>query len=243
MRHRALQAIGALIALQPIQLPPPRGYVNDFAGVIPAESQAQIQRIIDDVRAKSGGEIVVVTLPSIGQQNEADVARQIGRAWKVGRAGKPGDPARNTGVIILIVPKESSADGRGHVRIETGYGAEGFITDGTAGEIRDEAIPLLRQRDYGGATELMTRRVAERFGDEFHFTLDSTLAPAPVVRYPRSAPSPGIPGPLLFVLFLILFLIFVSAASRGRRGCGGCLPIFIPVGRGGWGGGGGSWGG
>src|SRR5919108_3306810 len=96
--HGALQAIGAALLLQGIQVPQPRGYVNDFANVIPAASASRIERIIDDVRAKSGGEIVVVTLPDVGQRDVADVAREIGRQWKVGRAGKPGDPARNNGV-------------------------------------------------------------------------------------------------------------------------------------------------
>ena len=71
--------------------------------------------------------------------------------------GGPGDRARNTGVIVLVVPKETSPDGQGHVFIETGLGAEGFITDATAGAMRDEAIPLFRQRDYGGGIELIHR--------------------------------------------------------------------------------------
>ena len=85
------------------------------------------------MRAKSGGEIVVVTLADIGDRAPSDVALQIGRQWKVGKKAAPGDPARNTGVIILVVPKETSSDGRGHVTIATGTGAEGFITDGRRG--------------------------------------------------------------------------------------------------------------
>ena len=61
----ARYAIGAALLLQTVQLPAPRGYVNDFANVIPAATQDHIQKIIDDVRAKSGGEIVVVTLSDI----------------------------------------------------------------------------------------------------------------------------------------------------------------------------------
>src|SRR5438067_645019 len=127
----------------------PVGFVNDFAQVIPADRAARIQRIIEDVRAKSGGDIGVVTLPDLKGRDKADVAREIGRAWKVGSAGKPGDPARNRGVVILVVPKETSSDG-GPVRIENGFGAGGFLTDATTGAIEDEAIPLLRQQDYGG---------------------------------------------------------------------------------------------
>src|SRR5437868_6273680 len=118
-------------ALQAFQLPAPQGYVNDFARIIPASNASTMQRIIDDVRTKSGGEIVVVTLPDLGGRPIEEVGLRIGREWKVGKNAKPGDPARNTGVIIIVVPKETSADGRGYVRIETGNGAEGFITDAT----------------------------------------------------------------------------------------------------------------
>jgi uncharacterized membrane protein YgcG len=60
-RHAILVAL--LLQARALQIPPPRGYVNDFADVLPAASETRIERIVEDVRAKSGGEIVVVTLP------------------------------------------------------------------------------------------------------------------------------------------------------------------------------------
>src|ERR687895_2266057 len=125
---RAAQNVGLALVLlvQGVQIPAPRGLVNDFANVIPAERELRIEQIAADVRAKSGGEITVVTLPNLGGRDVAEVALQIGRRWKVGRAGRPGDPARNTGVVILVVPKETSSEGRGRFRIETGTGAGGF---------------------------------------------------------------------------------------------------------------------
>ena len=89
-----------------LQLPRPVGYVNDFADVIPAEQEAQITRIIDEVRAKSGGEIVVVTLPSLERRPASEVALQIGREWRIGQKGEPGDSARNTGAVVLVAPTD-----------------------------------------------------------------------------------------------------------------------------------------
>src|SRR5262249_24505618 len=150
------------------------------------DDQAKVQAIVDDVRAKSGGEIVIVTLPDLGGRPIEEVSLRLGREWKVGKKGQPGDPARNTGVIILLVPQESSADGRGHARIEVGMGAEGFLTDGDAGQIRDAAIPYFIRHDYGGGIVLMTTMVAQRFAGEFHFTLDSTV----VRGFPSLGPAP-----------------------------------------------------
>jgi uncharacterized protein len=246
--HGALQAIGAVMALQAIQIPPPRGYVNDFANVISAESEARLTRIIEDVRAKSGGEIVVVTLPDIGEGEGSDVALRIGREWKVGQQGRPGDRARNAGIIILLVPRETQSVGGGHFRIETGQGTEGFITDGEAGDIYREVFAYFQesgtgQEQYSRALELATTRVADHFAREFGFALDTALVPrpAPVQRAPRG--GGGFPPQLFYILFILL-MFFLSSLGGGRRrgrrrsGCGGggCLPIILPF-PGGFGGG------
>src|SRR5690606_30217745 len=110
-----------------LRLPRPVGYVNDFANVLSAQDEARIGAVIEEVRAKSGGEIVVVTLPSLEGRTRDEVALQIGREWRIGRRGEPGDPARNTGVVVLVVPRETSPDGRGHLKIETGLGTTTFI--------------------------------------------------------------------------------------------------------------------
>lgn len=223
------------------QIPPPRGLVNDFANVIPAASSARMERIAQDVRDKSKGEMAIVTLADLGGREPSEVALRIGREWKVGNMAPIGDRSRNAGVVILLVPKETSSDGRGHCRIETGQGAEGFITDATSGDICREATPAFQQRDYGAGLELVTLRVAQRYAQEFGFTLDTSLA-APVMPAPsrRSAPSDG-GGINPVVLLIILFVVLSLLGGRRRRGC---FPIFIPFGgfggggRGGWGGGG-----
>ena len=65
-----LLLVALLAQLGQIQVPKPVGYVNDFAHVVNADMSARLERIIGDVKTKSGGEIVVVTLP-------ADVARDV----------------------------------------------------------------------------------------------------------------------------------------------------------------------
>ncbi len=222
-------------------IPAPRGLVNDFANVIPAANAARIEALVTDVRAKSKGEIAVVTLSDLAGRDVSEIALRIGREWKVGAKANIGDATRNAGVVILVVPKETSADGKGYVRIENGQGSEGFLTDGQTGDIIREAIPLMRQRDYGGAIELMTQRVAQHFASSFNFTLDSTVAPAAVQERPiyrQSRPLGGIPPKLIFYLFVFLILIL----SRGRGS--GCLWLALSSGRGGggWSGGGGGFG-
>jgi uncharacterized protein len=239
-----LLALALAARLGQIQIPTPVGYVNDFAHVLSAQASARIDKIIQDVRAKSGGEIVVVTLPDLKGRDPADVSREIGRQWKVGAKGGPGDRARNAGVIILLVPRQTSSDGRGHVRIEVGQGAEGFLTDATTGAIQDEALSALREGDYSSGLELITWRVAQRFAGEFGFALDTSLIvtePRPIEGVSRVRGAGGIP-PFVWLILFFVVLSILSRSGRRRRGCGGCIPIFLPFptgggGRGGWGGG------
>ena len=63
------------------EIPPPTGLVNDFAHVLDAATVERINRIAEDVRNKSRGEIAVVTLPDLQGREVADVALRIGREW------------------------------------------------------------------------------------------------------------------------------------------------------------------
>jgi uncharacterized protein len=208
----------ALAAAQSPEYPLPRGFVNDFAGVIDAERAGRITRLIELVRARSGGEIAVVTLTSLGGREASDVALRIGREWGVGLDAPVGNRARNAGVVILVVPKEASPDNRGHVAIDVGQGAEGFIPDGAAGAIWREAIPVMQRGAYGAAVEQMTYRVAERYAGEFGFSLDSAGVAAP--RPPQSpGTGPRIPVGLVlaFVVLFVVLPMFGVRRDYGRR--------------------------
>jgi uncharacterized protein len=222
---------------QGAQLPQPVGLVNDFAHVIPAGQADRITQIASDVRTKSRGEIAVVTLPDIGDRDPSDVGIALIRQWKIGKVGNPGDPTRNAGAVILVVPKETNSDGRGRCWITTGSGAEGFITDADAGDMCRDAVPDFRQRDYGAGIALLTYETAQRFGKEFNFTVDTTLA---VAVPPAVHQGGGRVSPVAMFFLLVFFYVFLSIIARRAGGRGGCLPIFLPFG-GGWTSGGGGW--
>jgi len=234
-RVRGFLLFGALLVAQGLSaqsappIPRPLGRVSDFANVIAAEDEARITQLIEQVLAGSRGEIAVVTLPVLAGREVGDVALAIGREWGVGAAADVGDRARNAGVVVLLVPRETSQDGSGHISIQVGQGAEGFINDAVAGDIRREATPPLRDGAYGPAIALITARLAERYATEFGFALDSTLVP------PRRSSEEGSRFPL--VIFLLLWL-FINGMARRRRGRGGMVVVPFPIGRGGFGGGG-----
>ena len=236
-------AMPALLRAQPPALPTPVGYVNDFAGVIPADVKARLEQLALKVNAATKGDMVVVTLADLSGRPIEEVSLRLGREWKIGAEATIGDKARNAGVVILIVPKESSSTGRGSCRIETGQGAEGFITDATAGEICRGARELFVARDYGGAIESIAGQVAQRYAAEFGVTLDG--APVPQRSSRTSEGGRKISPIAILVLIFVVFSLLNGLGGR-RRGCVGCIPI--PFGGGGfggsgWSGGGGGFGG
>lgn len=224
----SLSAQEALFPARPI------GFVSDFADVIPADAEARMQRLIEAVQAGSQGEIAVVTLRDIGAREAGDIALQIGRAWGVGARATIGDRARNAGIVVLLIPKETASDGSGQIYIAVGQGAEGFITDAIAGDIRREATPLLAQGAYGDGLALITARLSERFAAEYGFALDSTLVPKQ-----RAQEFKIPPAVIIIAIFIIISLINGGGGGRGgRRRRGGMILPFPMGGGGGFGGGG-----
>ena len=240
-----------LLLLQGLTIPAPRGYVSDFAGVLDSASIQKMTAVITDLKAKTGGEIAVVTLPDLQDRAASDVALGIGRQWGVGQKGNPGDPARNRGVVILLVPRKDHRSGSGAFWIATGTGSEGFVTDASAGRVRDAVMSQLSNEDYNGALVQATELVAQRFADEFHVALDPSSRPRARFRVIPDGDT-GNPGAVVAILILAL-VIGVTILGRLARGGRGSLLSWLVLaamqsnrrrgGWGGWGGGGGGFGG
>jgi uncharacterized protein len=228
--------LASLLLLAQIAVPPPRGFVNDFAGVLDPASVAHMTAVITEIRARTRGDVAVVTLADIGDRPASDVALQIGRQWGVGARGAVGDPAKNLGVVVLLVPRKNHRPGTGDVFISTGRGAEGFLPDARVGRIRDAMLPYLAREEYGTGLAVGVDLLARAFAGEFGVAFDSL--PAPVSPTEPAPSGPRIPVLLLVLLLLVLF-------SRGRILLWPFLFSGIGRSRGGWGGGfgGGGWGG
>jgi len=219
----------------------PAGYVNDFASVVDAESAAKMDDLIRRLQAATGAEVAVVTLPSVGEQDPAAVALAIGRKWKVGAKAEIGDPRRNAGIVLLLVPRQNGRPGTGHVRIEVGQGLEGIIPDAAAGRIRREVMgPDLEREAYGPAlvkgVETLAGEIARGYG-----VSDSALT-----AYRPLVETGGGFRTLRNLLPILLFIVFVVISSRGAGGRRRRRNVYWGGGPwigGGWGGGGGFGGG
>ncbi|HWO88558.1 MAG TPA: TPM domain-containing protein, partial [Gemmatimonadales bacterium] len=239
-----MSMLGLLVIVAQLQIPAPVGYVNDFARVVAPAAAEAMQRAIERVRATTGGEIVVVTLEDLGGRPAIEVARDIGRQWRVGRAGAPGEPARNTGVVLLLKPGRRPGDGQAEIAIATGTGAEGFVTDALAGRIRREIGRVAVESErYDAGLVRGVELLAELFEREF-----GTAHPEGSGSARRSGGRGGGPS-VAVILVVFMVLAAIAAMNRGSRplryGRGGGLLEGIIIGsilsgrrgRDGWGGG------
>lgn len=221
----------------------PTGYVTDVAGALTAADVEALTARIEALRSSTGAEIAVVTLPTIGDYAAVDVAVAIGRAWGVGARAEIGDPRRNTGLVILLVPKRPDDPNSGQLFIATGQGLEGIVTDAAAGRVRDRMRPFLARGDYSQGLRVGVEALSELIRAEL---TGSAAGPTEVVRRSRNRGS-MVAGVLflLVVLFVLLFIGMIAgaAAPGGRRRRRRRRPPLWWLGGGGFGGFGGGGGG
>ena len=79
-----------------------------------------------------------------------EYANRLFKEWGVGQAKE------DNGVLVLVAPNDRE------MRIEVGYGLEGVLPDGLAGQvIRDDFTPRFREGDYSGGIRNGVLRLAD----------------------------------------------------------------------------------
>jgi uncharacterized protein len=131
-------------------LPKPAGRVTDLANVIDAGTEADIAARLDQLERQTSSEVAVVTVPSLDGVPVDDYAVRLFKEWGIGQA------RQDNGVLVLVAPNERE------MRIEVGYGLEGILPDGLAGQIiREQFIPRFREDDYNGGIRDGVARVVD----------------------------------------------------------------------------------
>jgi uncharacterized protein len=208
-----LVAVAAAASAQ--ELPPELTRpVNDFAGVIDAESEAAMDGLIQSLQRASGDVVVVASVDTVAPY--ADISEYAVKMFE-NRGRGIGQKGRDNGLLILLAVKDRK------VWVEVGYDLEEFITDGFAGEVsRDYMAPEFRRREYGAGLYAGTSRIIERIAARRNVSLDQApRATPPQRRGDDDAGGFGIVG--LIVLFLLINAI-AGRTRRRRRGYWGSGP-------------------
>jgi uncharacterized protein len=134
-----LALVLAILSAHAANLPALTGRIVDEANIVPAETRNTIEPKLVELEQKSGIQLVIATIRSLGGQDIEPYANELFRAWKLG------EKTKNNGVLLLVAPNER------RVRIEVGYGLEGTLTDALSKVIVANAIaPRFKAQDFGG---------------------------------------------------------------------------------------------
>ena len=134
-----------------------------------------------------------------------DYGYRLGRHWQLG------DKDEDDGVILLVAPNEKK------VRIETGYGAEGFLPDILAGRIiRNTILPEFREGDMAGGTVAGADAIIKQMS----LPPDQAQAQANAAQEERQRSSAdfNIGHIIPAIIIAIVFFSIVGSLSRMSRG-------------------------
>lgn len=128
--------VGGHLALA-LDLPRSAGYVNDFANLLSADFEEEIEQDLFDFEKETSAEVAIVTVDDLQGTTVEDFAVRLFEAWGIGQKDK------DNGLLILIARSEQK------IRLEVGYGLEPVITDARAGDIiRQQMAPDFKIGNY-----------------------------------------------------------------------------------------------
>ena len=115
-----------------------KAFVANPDNILSSEEQEAIQSVAEQLYQLTGVEMVTVALDDIGDAFAFDFTVELFNLWGIG------DKKTNTGLLIFFTMQQHD------IRITTGTGLEGLLTDATSYDIiLNDIIPLLRQGQYG----------------------------------------------------------------------------------------------
>ena len=129
----------AASAADPVAVPKLTARVTDQTGTLTSDERAALEGKLGDFEQAKGSQIAVLIVPSIGPEAIEEFAGRVTDEWKLGRKGV------DDGVLLVIAKQERK------IRIQTGRGVQGTLTDALAKRIAADIVaPRFRSGDFAG---------------------------------------------------------------------------------------------
>jgi uncharacterized protein len=189
------------------------GHVNDFAGIVDAQTEQNLETILTNFENLTGAQIAVVTVQSLNDRPIEEYANDLYRAWGIG--AKTGEH-KDKGALLLVALQDRKT------RLEVGYGLEGDLPDGLAGEIIRRMRPFLQQQQYSQGVNVGVRTLIDTLAEKWNVNITGIEDRAYAYSSPAEGGASGRGTLALLGLFLVFVIfMFIIARSRGKRGGGG----------------------
>jgi uncharacterized protein len=217
--RRALALAAAVLLAAPgalaraVEVPFLSGRVVDDAEALRPETRQAVSALLQRHEAQTGEQVVVLTVPSLGDASVEDYAEAVFEAWKLGRRGE------DDGVLLLVAPSER------RMRIEVGYGLEARLPDVAAGRIlRNVIAPRFREGDLDRGVADGVRAILDQLAGRAAPPADDAAASPPATAERGSkgfeGPDLGLPERILLggFIFGIIGLFTAIGVMTPRSG-------------------------
>ena len=134
----------------------PAGFVNDFAQMISDEQKQNLEIKLQNFEKETSNELSVVTINSLQGDTIENFAEKLFKDLGIGKEDK------DDGVLLLISLEDKK------MRIETGYGLEGALTDAQSFIIIDSILkPAFRLGNYYDGIDRATNAIIDGSKGEY----------------------------------------------------------------------------
>jgi len=144
---------------------PPTGFVNDFANVLDAESEARLESALKELKEKSAVEFAVVTVETTGNTPIFDYTLAVAKGWGVG----PKDASKGGGLLLLLAIK----DHEWHLQVTRSL--QEALPDAETKRLGDASAMLYRRGKYAEGVTKYVESLVARLEEARGFKLDSRL--------------------------------------------------------------------
>ena len=194
-------------------LPPPTGYVNDYAHVIDDGTKQQLETILTKLDEEQQIQFAVVTVDTTNGQEIFDYSLAVARGWGIGAKD-----VQKPSLLLLAAIKDRK------YYTQVSRHLEGDLPDGLLGEIqRAHLVPAFRAGDYSRGIMDTIHEYIATLASKRGFSTDTILA-AETSPEPASGFTPPLPiacCPTVIVIVIVVIVILILRRRGGGRGFGG----------------------
>ena len=110
-------------------------YVYDQGNIISDDQETVINNLLVQLEEKTTVEFAVITIPSLNNLTIEQYAVKLANNLGIGKTGE------DNGILLLVSKTDTK------VRLESGRGLQGFLTDSVSGRILDKYFVPSREKD------------------------------------------------------------------------------------------------
>lgn len=147
-----------LVQAQNAQLPKRTGHINDFAGVLDADTKTRLETVLQNLKERTELDFVVATVSTTAGEDIYDYSLRMARDWKVGTAS-----GLEKSLLVVI-----AAD-NGKMLTQSTATARLYLPEGLIGDMGRRMRDAIDSVGFNGGVLTGVKTFADRLGEMHNF--------------------------------------------------------------------------